>query len=409
MPKTFIYIGAGVVILLVVLAGVWFFFFRPQAPAQTSSTSSFDSVTNNNLTSVSGGQPAANTNGTQAVSQTQPVTQQKIFAVAQGPVVGATLIETSNPTTTLARYIGAQDGHVYDLPLDVPGAVPRVISNVTIPGGYRAVWLEGGSAVAMQYLENGIIKTVYMGFSASSTLPTRVQFLPDNIEDLAASPNGKSLAYLLTTSSGSDGYVAASNGAGAKKLFSLPLSQVTLSWPASGTLLATSKAAAGVPGVALAVDVKSGIVSPLVYAQGLTAIADNTFTHVIYQTIQSGGALAFSYLHNVKTGANNALSFSPSPENCIEGSAATIFYCASPLQYVGPNFLDQWHMGLASAADALFAFNIASSTDSILASPGSADGGTQADIFQLAVSPDDHYLLYVTKGDRSLWGVRLAQ
>jgi len=405
------YIGIGVAGLLLVFGFAWFFFFRPATPANPAPASGFGSVVNNNSTSVSGNQSAggSGTNGIQSISQTQPVAQQKIVEVAQGPVVAATIVQTLRPTTTLARYISAQDGHVYDLPLDVPGAVPRVVSNTTIPGGYRALWAQGGSAVLMQYLEGGVTKTVYVGFPASSTAPTRVQFLPDNIIDFAVSPDGKSVAYLLSTPGGSSGYTAAANGTGAQKLFSLPLSQLLISWPSPGTLLVASKSASGVPGIALAVDVKSGIVSPLVYGPDLTAFADGNFSHVIYQTQPPGAAAPLTYIHTVRGGAERVLSLSPYPEQCTTSrSSVSVFYCATPLEYVGSGYLDLWHAGAASVADMLLMFNSASGTSTVLAAPGSSDGGSQADIFQLAASPDDHYLLYVTKGDRSLWGVRLG-
>jgi hypothetical protein len=83
-------------------------------------------------------------------------------------------------------------------------------------------------------------------------------------------------------------------------------------------------------------------------------------------------------------------------------------YCAAPLQYVPPAYLDLWHQGAASVADALFSFDVSTGKSEILAAPGGAEGGVESDIAELAVSPDDHYLLFVTRGDRSLWGVRLS-
>lgn len=323
------------------------------------------------------------------------------------------LIQTQNPTTTLARYIDQTDGHVYDLPLDVPGAIPRVVSNVTIPGGARAVWLQQGNAAVMQYLDGNTVKTVYLGFPPASTtagtLPTTIKFLPDNIVDIAASPDGNSVAYLLSTANGADGYIAKYDGTGAKKLFSLPLSQLLISWPAQSTLLVQTKSAAGVPGIAFSVSAKSGAVVPLVYADGLTATANPLLTEVIYQ-MQDGATTPTSYSHNVKSGLNYKLSFNPFPEKCIwSGVELNTMYCAAPLQNEPANYLDLWHQGAASAADTIYLFNTASDVASILVIPGTENGATAADISQMSLSPDEHYLEYVTKGDRSVWGVRLTQ
>ncbi len=279
--KILITIGA-IVGTLLVTTGVWFFFFRSTGTLATDGntpSSTFGNIPDTtNTPTDSTGEP----NGTQTINTTTSNVQ-KIFKIADGPIVGATLIQTLRPTTTLARYIRQDDGHVYDVPLGVSGVVPRIVSNVTIPGGQRAIWLEGGNAALMQYVDDSnVIKTVYMGFpvatSSTAVLPTRLQFLPDNIIDIAASPGGKSVAYLIKTAGGSDGYIAKADGSSSKKTFLLPLSQMLISWPSLGTILVQTKSAAGIAGMAFSVDAKTGGVSSLVSANGLSAIGNNGFT-----------------------------------------------------------------------------------------------------------------------------------
>jgi hypothetical protein len=90
--------------------------------------------------------------------------------------------------------------------------------------------------------------------------------------------------------------------------------------------------------------------------------------------------------------------------------ATTTLYCGSPVTYVDSTYLDKWHTGLASAADAVISFVPSQNAKtSAVAVPGSSDGGEQSDILEMTVSPDDKYLLFIKKGDRSLWGVRLTQ
>ncbi len=329
-------------------------------------------------------------------------------------MVGATLIQTLDPTTTLARYIDADDGHVYDLPLDVPGAIPQVVSDTTIPGGVDAIWVDDGNAVVMQYLDTSdAVKTLYMNFqvttsSSSSLEATKILFLPNNIIGIAASPDGKDVVYLLQTASGSDGYTAKADGTGAKKLFSLPLSQMIISWPSKGTLLAYTKSAAGVPGIVFAIDVKSGNVTPLVYADGITATADPTFANVIYQVVLSDGSAPITYIHNVSTGLNQAADFNPAPERCIWSEIVTSFmYCAISTVDTQSNFLDLWHQGETGGGDAIFSFDVSKNTDNLVAALSNSMGSS--DISEMALSPDEHYLDFVTKGDRTLWGVRLTQ
>lgn len=412
--KKITYVVLGVLTILVLAsAAVWFFFFRQTATVSTDGTAP---------SSLFGGSPnAANTtpartdtNGTQTINTTTSAVAQTIFKISDGPVVGATLLQTLRPTTTIARYIRQDDGHVFDVPLGVAGAVPRVVSNITIPGGQRALWLEGGSAALMQYVDDAsVIKTVYLGFpTATSTVsrlaPTRIQFLPDNIIDIAASPDGKNVAYLIKTAGGSDGYIARSDGANSKKTFSLPLSQMLVSWPSQGTILAATKPAAGITGIAFSIDVKSGASSQLVTASGLTASANRVFSYIVYQ-IASGSDKPLSYSYDTKTGLNNKLAFNPIPEKCTwSAKVAATMYCAAPLQDTPANYVDLWHQGTGSLSDTIYKFDLSTNVGNIFAIPGSIDGGVKSDILEMALSPDEHYLSYTTKGSRTLWGVRLS-
>ncbi len=405
-------VALSTTILVVGALLVWFFFFRSTGTLTTDGNTP-SSLFGNSPDSTNT-QTNSNTgaNGTQAINTTVAAAQ-KIFKITDGPIVGATLIQTLHPTTTLARYIRQDDGHVYDVPLGVAGVVPRIVSNVTIPGGQRAIWIEGGNGAVLQYVDDAnIVKTVYMGFpvatSSGGILPTRLQFLPDNIVDIAASPDGKSVAYLIKTTTGSDGYIAKSDGTGSKKTFSLPLSQMLISWPSDGSLLVQTKSAAGITGIAFSIDTKSGGVSQLVTAAGLTATANRTFSDIVYK--KADGISNATYAHNIKNGGNISLSFSPIPEKCIWSvQNNALMYCAAPLQYVSPDYLDTWHQGVTSAPDALFFYNLSNGANAAIASPGSADGGILSDIFEMALSPNEHYLSFTTKGSRALWGVLLSQ
>lgn len=337
---------------------------------------------------------------------------QNVFKINDGPVMSATVLELGRPTTTIARFVMQDSGHVFDLPLDSPGSVARAVSNTTIPGLATATWSESGNGVILQYLDNNTIKTLHLAFPPATTTlttsgPIKIQFFPDGITNVAVSPNGASVGYLVPTAAGSDGYTAKPDGSAGKKLFSLPLSQLLLSWPSTNTLLAQSTSAAGVPGIVFSVDAKAGTIVPLMYAPGITATADTNFTRMMYQTTDGNTSSAF--VRDIKSGNNIPLSFDPSPEKCVWSNvASSTMYCAAPLTYTAPNFLDLWHAGLASMPDSIFKFDISTGVTNMTAAPGGSDGGEQSDIDALALSPDDHYLLFIRKGDRSLWGVRLS-
>ena len=403
------YMAAGVAVLLLVV-GVWLVFFHTSSSTPSADTTSGFGVGDNRVVTVpASGAPDTSNNVITEGNQTS----QKIFKVADGPVTTATLIQTTLPTTTLARYVLQENGHTFDLPLDNAGAVPRAVSNTTIPGTMRGIWGESGNSVILQYLDSGIVKSVYLGFPTASTTatssalrPVQIHFLPDALTDLGTSPDGKNVVYLLRTSAGADGYIAKQDGSGPKKLFSVPLGGLLVSWPAQNTILLETKSAVGVPGAAFSVNAQSGAVVALLYASGLTATADKTFNTVVYQT--SDGSGATSYAHNIKTGKDSSLAFNPIPEKCTwSGGASDTLYCAAPLDAVPSNYLDLWHQGAASIADAILLYNFSTGGSSIVATPGTVDGGEDSDVSELAVSPDEHYLLFIKKSDRSLWAVRL--
>lgn len=402
--KTKIIVGVGGALLLALL--VWYFWPSAAAPAPEQNTPSFGAPAGSrdigsNSPSDPGGTPeplAPKTNRPQI-----------IFSVSEEPVTGATFVQTSNPTTTLARFVMQENGHVYDLPLDVPGAILRPVSNTTILGTRRAIWLEGGGAVLVQYVEGQSMKTVYIGFAKSTAATAgagaeRVQFLPDDIVDIAASPDGKKVAYIVKNKTlGVDGYTAASDGSGVKKLFSMPLSQLLISWPNQGTLLLQTPSYVGVAGVVFVVGATSGAIVPLIYGQGITAIGNQDFSQIIYQTRLNGESNTYAH----STRGDIPVSGGAFPEKCIWGSIATsTLYCSIPYEYTAPNYLDLYHQGVANQPEDIFAIDVHTGNSYLVAAPG-VDGGEAAAVAESAISPDERYLLYTTRGERSLWGVRL--
>lgn len=389
---------AGGVAVAAVAAAAWFV-FSPASGTPANQTQELGT----------GGERDISTNDqpldTLGASNQSVSANQKIFKISDGPVAGATLIQTLRPTTTIARFVSANRGHVSDLALDSPGAVPRAVSNTTIPGVARVLWSAKGNGALLQYVEDETVKTVSLSNMSTTTQSIKVQFLPNNIQDAAVSPEGSQIVYLLHAQAGSDGYLAKTDGGGAKKLFYLPLSRVLLSWPSGGNILAYSAPSAGAPGIAFSVAVQSGAVSPILFAPGLTAAANRDFSKIIYQT--NAGERS-TYIYDVKSGLSTGISLDPYPEKCTANAVySTRLYCATPLSYVDAGYLDLWHMGAASAEDGIVSYDLSTGRSAIVAAPGSADGGASSDIAEMAVSPDDKYLLFIRKGDRSLWGVRL--
>jgi hypothetical protein len=303
----------------------------------------------------------------------------------------------------------ATNGHTFDFLIDSQGAVPKNISNTTIPGIAKVFWSENGRGGLFQYIDKSIIKTVYtslLAAGATTSPSSRIQFLPNGITALAVSPDGGRIAYILKGTRGAEGYTSKPNGAETSKLFSLPLFGIQLMWPSTNTLMAQSAPATGIGGVVFSIDSKTGGWTPLIYANSITAIANTDFSKVVYQAV---GEERFTYAQTVKTGLSTPLSYAPVPELCSWSIASsTILYCAVPLSYAGPGYLDALHYGINGPPMSLVQFDLQRGRSTIIATPGtSTDGGEAAEITNIALSANNKYLLYIRKGDRSLWGVRL--
>jgi hypothetical protein len=399
--KFALYIVIGLIVLLIGLV-VFFFFRSSAAPAQTSLGGFFG---------FGSAIPATQT-GTTTTNTAQPenTALQKVFKIANGPVAGAVFIQTSNPTTTIVRYTAGDNGHVLDMPIDMPGAVAKPVSNVTIPGIVSSFWTTTGSSTIMQYVDSGILKSVYIEFgsttaSSSPITPTRVRFLPNGIVSLALSPTNNRLAYVLINSNGGvDGFISNTDGTNLKQVFSAPLSQVLLSWPSPSTLFLQTKSTVGVPGIAYSVNATTGVLSPMLYTPGLSATANPTFTKVVYQT--SSDTKATTYSHDIASGKDVELANNPLPEKCVWGNApVTDMYCALSLDTVTSNYLDLWHKGFVQTADSIVDLDTNTGIGTVITLPGT--GNVQASMENLTLSPDKHYLMFTARGDQSLWGVHL--
>lgn len=388
----------------------WFFFLRtPSADVVSTSTGTFPTGTTQ---TVGVDTPQGTTNSTNETNTLTPLnttgTITPIFKVGNGPVAGATIIQTLRPTTTVARYVQQQNGHVFDITLDSSGAVPRSVSNTTIPGIARALWTDKGNGVILQYLDSATVKTVHLNFpeaqgTSTASRPVVIKFFPDGIADLAVSPNGSSVVYLLKNASGVTGYTAKTDGTGSKQLFTIPLKEIVISWPSTNNLLAYSKNAPNAAGVAFSINASSGVVLPLLHATNLTLTANPTFAHLVYTANET------TYTREISTGKSRELSYDPYPEKCIWGTAtSTYLYCAASLSYAGSSYLSAWQKGFNSVADALLVFDMRTGDEAILATPGGEeDGGIESAIHTMSISDDGKYLLFVRRGDYSLWGLRI--
>lgn len=417
MIRSRIFFILGVIVTVTLaLAAIWLLFFRTSTQNQSSQTSTGFGYSQTFRQSTDP-QTGSGSQENSSLSQTQGSDSQKmIFLISNDPVVSSVFVQTSNPTTTVSRYMLQGNGHIFDMSLDTPGAVARVVSSVTIPGVVSALWTKSGTQVLVQFIDSGNIRTALLTTlppsttSATTTIGTRVQFLPNNIRSMALSPDDKQVLYVFTGNTGATGYVANIDGTKSRKVFSIPLSQITVSWPTQDSVLIQTKPASSAPGMIFSVNLKTSALLPLVSALGISALANNALSHMLYHFNDATGKQV-AYVRNMQTGKNVQLPTYFLPEKCAwDSTTGTRLYCAIPSQPISNNYFDLWRQGLVSTGDDILRYSTGKEPQIFIAHPGYVSlGGIAADIVQLSVSQDNHYLQYISKGDRTLWGVRLTQ
>lgn len=339
----------------------------------------------------------------------------QIVSISDQPIAGATIIQTTQPISTVARYMQQENGHIYDLPLDITAGTPRPVSNITMPGVQKTFWVQGGRGVLAQYIQNDrTIKTAYIDLekdSASSSSQTRMRFLPDNVQDIAVSPSGAFIIYLTRPDKGgTTGYLAKADGSEAKILFTVPLSQTFISWPATTTMLLQTAATSGVEGAVFAINSSSGIVAPLLFGKGITATANNTFSKVLFTTAQSSDSATLSYSRDIRTGNTVTFPSGVLPEKCAWSHMnSSVLYCAKPLGTMLGDYLDSLYFGNIPENDYISVTSTLTGNSIGIAVPGSRQGGKKDRIGNIVVATNDRYILYTNQSDRSLSAVIITQ
>ncbi len=80
-------------------------------------------------------------------------------------------------------------------------------------------------------------------------------------------------------------------------------------------------------GIIFTINVTTGSVTPALFAQGLTAVADLSFSNIIYQVVDQDTGIRETYMHSVKTGNEVSVPFNPFPEQFIsDPSTTTLMY-----------------------------------------------------------------------------------
>ncbi|OGG47746.1 hypothetical protein A3D66_03115 [Candidatus Kaiserbacteria bacterium RIFCSPHIGHO2_02_FULL_50_9] len=348
----------------------------------------------------------SSTQGSSTTEETSFSSVQKLRQLTSVPVAGFLPLKDSQEYQVL--YMERATGHVYSV--SVSSGEAKRISNTTIPKVQSALWLPGGSGAVLQYLDTDEESIVtFSGAIATGTTERELAgtFLPRNILSVTLSPGG-TLAYVLENGEGGDVTTSQPNGAKKTLLFSSPLKEWLVSWPATSTIMLSSKPSGETPGFLYFINTTSKtLTSVLGNVPGLTAIANRSLSRVVFAESGYGG-ISLKNL-NTKTKEIAALPLNTLPlEKCAWSTLSdTVLFCAVPAEIPEGTYPDLWYQGSVSFVDNLWKIELDSGNSTLLGIL-SDQSNTTIDVVDPSISPDDRYVFFKNKNDGTLWSLELG-
>lgn len=319
------------------------------------------------------------------------------------------------PTTkklTIIRFIERESGNVSDVATDT-WKTSR-ITNTTIPRIYSALFGNEGNSVILRFLkdDNYTISTWVGKITPPDPLDTSGAgngsltggFIQDGITDITVSPDGKSMAYILSSSGGVSGITSSIDGTNKKQIFSSPFTEWILNWPGNKLITATTKATGTLPGFSYKVE-DGQLIKILGGVSGLTALSNSD------GSIVAGGLGELNNMSlGISSGGTNTITpvgVKTIPEKCAWQNKS-ILLCGVPASIPDGALLpDNWYQGVVSFADGLWSIDTRNNTTTLLINPTLLTR-QNIDVENPTVDPSGRYFIFMNKTDGTLWSLDLS-
>ncbi len=323
------------------------------------------------------------------------------------PIAGSVL--GSKTGKAIVRYQERATGNIFEIGAEGNGE--KRLTNTTIPKVYEALWSKSGTALISRYLRDD--SEVIESFSAR-VIPGATgaegelagTFLPRGILDGAVSPDGTSFFYLTDTNGGVSGIKSDLSGNGRVKLWSSPLYEWLVSWPAQNKIYLLSKPSVFADGLFLSIDPQTGgTLLILRNIPGLTALPNPVKPSVLFSS--SREASISLLLLNTITGVRTPVSITTFPEKCVWNKGGDMFYCGVPKEIPSGSYPDVWYQGVVPFSDEVWSVTTSGITDRILDISGKR--GSPLDLVHPEISPDDKFLIFTDKVSGTLWSLQMTE
>jgi hypothetical protein len=380
--------------ILLIAGGIWFYslFTAPASPAGVK-PNFFSSL-------FPFGQSApgtqTNTGGGDAGGPTGPAPS--LREVSHAPVAGAHF--QNNGTL---RFMEKETGHVYETRPE--SLATTRISNTTIPGIQRVVWL-GDSAFILQYLDGvGGIRNYFATLASSTPDQALIGRFLSNFTDALPSFDEKHMTVGVRSASGIAVLTSDTEEKTKKTLFVSPLRSWTII--PNGERLFIESAPSEQVGFLYQINTEDlSLKKILGNIQGLMALPHPSGAYIAYSSTNPSGASLFIF--DTKKNTATASPIATLAEKCAWFPAETpLLICGVPSSLAGAS-PDAWFMGVQSFSDSVWIIDPVRGTGQIIRDLAK-EAGRPIDVINPSVSPNGAYLVFTNKNDLSLWTVSLAQ
>jgi len=333
-----------------------------------------------------------------------------LYKISDEPVVGA--VSFIRDGTEYVRFVSLDTGHIFEY--GATTTKKERVTNTTGIGLKEVFWGENGSSIMVRYLLDDTIKT----FLASIVLPREKilgesigelfgDFIPDDVEEVAVSPDGDQFFYLVPFSGGSAGIVSDFKDKEKESIFNFPFSEWLILWPQKNTIILNTKPSAFVDGFAYKLDVETGDISRLIGGiDGLNTLHSPSIDKVLYSQGISSGIRTFIF--NTENSEKVRLPISTLSEKCVWGSVdVETVYCGVPGTIQRGDYPDEWYQGIVSFSDSIWKLDTETNTPERLSVP-SLVVEEEIDVIQPFLSKNEVFMFFINKKDSSLWSLKLG-
>ena len=418
-------------LLILIILGIgayWYFFMRMPASSSSetggNSTSTGFNPLGRNPVSSSGtsGNPTSSSSPIMSSTSTPGVPIPILRLLSDTPIGGYSASTTG--TTTAVRWIDRGRGNILEARSDTLDI--QTISNTLLPRVYTSVWNANLTAFVASLLPDNASAptTVYANLvkqsspaSTASSTPSssfltpyalKGSSLPDGIIGYAVSPRKNQVFFLIAENGGSAGYIASFDGTSMTKIFTTPLTQLNVDWPADNDIAITTKGAANAQGYLYLVDPKTGIwtkaIGPL---PGFSAKVSHDAKYAIISAAGNANNMVTA-IYDLQRGTDTDAVIRTLADKCAWGNFyKDLVYCGVPSQQIAGTYPDDWYKGSVSFTDKIWQIN-AETGELHLVSSIVDQSDRVIDAFNLGLDPKDNYLFFMDKNDLSFWSLDLV-